>query len=137
RTDPFALRSPPGPPNPLRNRAPEGQPPPGSTLKLVPSIALNQYNVLGASQYVNDNGSVRLEGSTFTNDNGTRNGSVNLQRALTVSSDVYFYNAGNDFWKIWKLDLQRGLGIQHVASQLGFGQPTGIELGDAAGRIPA
>src|SRR5204863_147357 len=72
----------------------------------------------------------------FTNDNGTHNGSVNLQRALTVSSDVYFYNAGNDFWKIWKLDPQRGLGIQHVASQLGFGQPTGIELGDATGRIP-
>jgi penicillin-binding protein 2 len=53
-----------------------------------------------------------------------------------VSSDVYFYNAGNDFWNIWKLDPKRGLGIQQVARQLGFGQPTGIELGEAAGRIP-
>jgi penicillin-binding protein 2 len=134
--DHFALLSNAGAQNPLLNRATEGQYAPGSTFKLVPSIALNQYNVLGASQYVNDNGSVPLEGTIFTNDNGIRNGSVNLQRALTVSSDVYFYNAGNDFWKIWKLDPQRGLGIQHVAGQLGFGQPTGIELGDAAGRVP-
>jgi penicillin-binding protein 2 len=135
-TDHFSLLSNAGAQNPLLNRVTEGQYAPGSTFKLVPSIALNQYNVLGASQYVADNGSVRLEGTTFTNDNGTRNGSVNLQRALTVSSDVYFYNAGNDFWNIWKLDPQRGLGIQQVANQLGFGKPTGIEIGDAAGRIP-
>src|SRR5439155_6416925 len=134
--DHFAQLSNAGAQNPLLNRATEGQYAPGSTFKLVPSIALNQYNVLGASQYVADNGSVRLEGTTFTNDNGIRNGSVNLQRALTVSSDVYFYNAGNDFWRIWKPDPQRGLGIQHVAGQLGFGQPTGIEVGDAAGRVP-
>ncbi|MDQ1383530.1 MAG: penicillin-binding protein 2 [Actinomycetota bacterium] len=122
--------------NPLLNRATEGQYAPGSTFKLVPAIALNQYNVLGASNYVDDKGFVRINGSTFNNDNNTVNGPVNLQKALTLSSDVYFYNAGFDFWNIWNVDPNRGLGIQHVASDLGFGKSSGIEVGDAVGRIP-
>ena len=54
------------------------------------------------------------------NDNGTINNQVNLQRALTLSSDVYFYNAGNEFWKIGRLDPNRGLGMQQVAGDFGF-----------------
>ncbi len=132
----FALLSSPAAHDPLLNRVTNGQYAPGSTFKLVPAVALNTYNVLPASQYIVDTGSVNLEGTVFRNDNGTSNGPVNLQKALTVSSDVYFYNAGNDFWNIWKLDPKRGLGIQTVASELGFGHSSGIELGDAAGRIP-
>jgi penicillin-binding protein 2 len=135
-TDHFALLSNPAAQNPLLNRATSGQYAPGSTFKLVPAIALNQYGVLGAGQYIYDGGSINLEGTVFHNDNGAVNRGVNLQRALTVSSDVYFYNAGNEFWKIWKLDPNRGLGIQHVAAGLGFGKPTGIELNEASGRIP-
>jgi penicillin-binding protein 2 len=56
---------------------------------------------------------------------------------LTVSSDVYFYNAGNLFWEKWYAgDQHTGLGIQQVASQLGFGRMTGIELNEAPGRVP-
>ncbi len=132
----FALLSAPGAHNPLLNRVTDGQYAPGSAFKLVPSVALSKYNVLPASQFVDDNGSVKLEGSVFKNDNGTVNGPVDLQKALTVSSDVYFYNAGNDFWKIWKIDPNQGLGIQAVAGDLGFGRSTGIELGDVSGRIP-
>ena len=36
----------------------------------------------------------RSRATVFTNDNGAGNGSVDLQQALTVSSDVYFYTAG-------------------------------------------
>ena len=135
-SDHFAWLSNPGAQNPLLNRATEGQYAPGSTFKLVPSIALNQYGVLGASQYLYDGGSVKIGDRTFSNDNHAVNGYVDLQKALTVSSDVYFYDAGQDFWNIWQTDPQRGLGIQHVASQLGFGQTTGIELNEATGRIP-
>jgi penicillin-binding protein 2 len=121
----------------LLNRATEGLYAPGSTFKLVPAIALNQYGVFGASQYFDDQGSLRVGDRSFRNDNGAVNGSVNLARALTVSSDVYFYNAGNLFWQRWYAgDQQSGLGIQQVASQLGFGHTTGIELNEAAGRIP-
>ena len=50
---------------------------------------------------------------------------------------MYFYKAGDEFWNIWKSGHKpAGSGIQTVASELGFGKSTGIELGDAAGRIP-
>ncbi len=136
-TDHFALLSNPAAQNPLINRATLGQYAPGSTFKLVPSIAMTRFGVRGAGQYIQDNGSVMLEGSLFKNDNGQVNQSVDLQKALTVSSDVYFYTAANDFWGVWKLgDQQRGLGIQTVAGELGFGKKTGVELDEAAGRIP-
>ncbi len=132
----FAHLGDPAQQNPLLNRATQGQYAPGSTFKLVPSIALNRYGVLPASQYVDDNGCVAIRGSTFCNDNNERLGSVDLQHALTVSSDVYFYNAGWNFWQRWQLDPQAGLGIQTVAKDLGFGKKTGIEVDEATGRIP-
>jgi len=133
----FAVLTNPGANNPLLNRATEGQYAPGSTFKLVPAIALNQYGLFGASQYFDDEGKLTIGGREFKNDNGAINGGVNLARALTVSSDVYFYNAGNLFWEQWYNGNQQvGLGIQQVASQLGFGHDTGIELNEAAGRIP-
>jgi len=135
-TDHFALLSAPGAQNPLLNRATLGQYAPGSTFKLVTATALNAYNVLPASQYITDNGVLDVNGFPFQNDNKEVNGQVNLQKALTVSSDVYFYTGAWDFWNIWQVDKARGLGIQDVASQLGFGKPTGFELSEASGRIP-
>ncbi|MEX2100415.1 MAG: penicillin-binding transpeptidase domain-containing protein [Acidimicrobiia bacterium] len=90
------------------------------------------------------------------------NGSVDLASALTVSSDVYFYNVGNDFWKRYYNNPPDGEGgineegnvkalgldgdlaahpegyrIQSTAFRFGFGKATGIGLlGDQAGRIP-
>jgi penicillin-binding protein 2 len=74
----------------------------------------------------------------LTNANGgAPNGSVNLTKALTVSSDVYFYNIGNQFWGIWNAgDQNRGNGIQQVAGELGFGSKTGFELDESQGRVP-
>src|SRR5262249_13247842 len=64
-------------------------------------------------------------------------GSIGLQQALTVSSDAYFYTEGNAFWiRYHSGDTNTGLGIQQVAREFGFGQPTGIEIPDAPGRIP-
>jgi penicillin-binding protein 2 len=61
-------------------------------------------------------------------------GRVPLPRAITVSSDVYFYNVGAQFW------FQKGKvgdsAIQDVAHMLGLGVKTGIPIaGEAAGRI--
>ena len=90
------------------------------------------------------------------------NGYVDLARAITVSSDVYFYNVGNEFWKHYynpppdgengikeegntpSLGLAGdlaahpvGYGIQKTAFQFGFGKATGVGLaGDQTGRIP-
>ena len=63
-------------------------------------------------------------------------GVVNLQRALTVSSDVYFYKLGFDLWAA-RDSLHDDTALQNAASDLGFGQTTGIELpGESRGRLP-
>jgi penicillin-binding protein 2 len=122
---------------PLVNRATQGQYAPGSTFKLVSSVAMTRYNVRGAGQWIEDDGSVEIGNQIFRNAGSEPNGSVDLQRALTVSSDVYFYTAGNDFWNIFDNgDAQNGLGIQQVAREFGFGAPTGIELDESKGRVP-
>ncbi len=62
-----------------------------------------------------------------------------------MSSDVYFYNVGNDFWNIYNrteggdaaATHPVGYGMQDVARPFGFGATTDIELpGEAPGRIP-
>ena len=71
----------------------------------------------------------------FTNDNHQVYGTVNLTRAITVSSDAYFYQIGATFWN----DKSKyGVdGLQNVARQLGFGSTTGIPLpNEASGRVP-
>ena len=72
-----------------------------------------------------------------------------------MSSDVYFYSVGNEFWNRYRdegqaagfagdlagdklPDAQHPVGnaIQHTAATYGFGESTGIGLGDQAGVIP-
>ena len=58
----------------------------------------------------------------------------NLQQALTVSSDAYFYTVGNDFWNVWKTATRRaGSASRSEARELGFGAATGFELDEANG----
>jgi penicillin-binding protein 2 len=81
-----------------------------------------------------DGGSIKIGNRVFKNAGGEANGRVNLTRALTVSSDVFFYSLGNQFW------LQRsqfGDAIQDEAHQLGLGKRSGVALPfEAIGRIP-
>jgi penicillin-binding protein 2 len=72
------------------------------------------------------------------------NGIVNLDRALTVSSDVFFYNLGLMYWQNFGRRDESNTdptapqyGIQRVAHLFGFGAPTGVGLsGEAKGRVP-
>jgi penicillin-binding protein 2 len=122
---------------PFLNRATQGEFLPGSTFKLVSGLALTRYGVRGMYFPYEDTGSFSTGGSTFYNDGGRRNGPTDLAKALTVSSDAYFYSGGNDFWHVWNDgDLARGLGMQTQARELGFGQKTGVELPEAAGLVP-
>jgi penicillin-binding protein 2 len=122
---------------PLVDRATEGEYAPGSTFKLVTSLAMTKDGIKGVGDYYNDVGKVTIGDTTFHNAKDEQFGPVNLQQALTVSSDAYFYTVGNDFWKVWANgDKERGLGIQSEARALGFGAPTGIELDETDGRVP-
>ena len=99
---------------------------------------------------------------TFGNENDVRCnagkavlGTVDLPSALTVSSDVYFYSVGNSFWNAYRdegkaagktgdlagddiPDAQHPVGnaLQHTARTYGFGESTGMGIGDQSGVIP-
>lgn len=123
---------------PLTNRAIQGEYAPGSTFKLFTAIAALQTGMIDPTTTILDEGVYRLpqcrgQTCTFRNAGGVRYGPVNLTYALTVSSDVFFYTLGANFW------LRGGPttdAIQATARQFGLGVPTGVALpGEQKGRI--
>ena len=125
---------------PLIDRAVSGQYAPGSTFKLITGIAGQQAGLINPNKTINDNGKYAYPtdpDNFFTNDNEARYGSVDLARALTVSSDVYFYTLGGDLFYRQRNALAGGEAIQETARQYGFGKPTGVGLpNEASGRVP-
>jgi penicillin-binding protein 2 len=122
---------------PLNNRATQGLYAPGSTFKLATSMAGIKHGLISARDTYNDQGSYTVVGErsqTFSNARGARNGPVNVAKALTVSSDVFYYWLGERFW-----DNRGRLGtaaVQDVARSLGMGNYTEIDLPfEANGRI--
>ncbi|MDQ1532425.1 MAG: penicillin-binding protein 2 [Actinomycetota bacterium] len=126
------------PPARLINRATQGLYPVGSTFKLVSSIAAVQNGFRGEFTPISDPGFYTTQdGTRFSNANGESHGTVDLRKALTVSSDVYFYSFGNEMWDVWKAgDRKRGYAIQTVAREFGFGGKTGIPIDESRGRVP-
>jgi penicillin-binding protein 2 len=120
---------------PLTNRALQGQYAPGSTFKPVTALAGLETGALSAGTVVDDKGSYRVGGRVFHNAEGRAHGPVDLARALAVSSDVYFYALAERLHG--QSMAPEGGPIQAVAGRLGFGRPTGVDIGpEAAGRIP-
>jgi len=128
---------------PLANRVTQGQYAPGSTFKLITALAAMNDGLISSGTSVTDSGSLTYAGQTFRNAGNEVNGRINLPRAVTVSSDVYFYSIGRDYWR--KGNFAKPLatrdptanGIQTKARAFGFGSPTGIGLaGEAVGRVP-
>jgi penicillin-binding protein 2 len=119
---------------PLSNRAIQGLYPTGSTFKPITSVAALESGVLTPTTTIYDGGSFSLGDGTqpLTNAGGASYGALQLAHALQVSSDVFFYNVGADLYKTDNTDAQ-----DHWASELGIGQPTGIDLpGEVAGLLP-
>ena len=118
---------------PFTNRAIQGQYAPGSTWKLVTADAAVRTGLITPGFVYDDRGvfSIRGEctgarGCVFRNAGSRAFGRVDLRRALTVSSDVYFYNIG---MLLWQQRAQYGEEpMQDVARMLGFGQETGVPL---------
>jgi penicillin-binding protein 2 len=125
------------PPARLVNRATQGLYAVGSTFKLISALAGLQFGYRSQYSTINDTGSVTYAGRRFSNANGQSHGIVDLRKAITVSSDVYFYNLGDDMWNTWKSgQVQRGYAIQNEARSFGFGANTGIPLDESRGRVP-
>jgi penicillin-binding protein 2 len=117
---------------PLFNRAIQGGYPAGSTFKLITATAGLEGGLTTAEDVIYDGGVIKIGDVEFINAGRAVNGPVALRRAMSVSSDIYFYLLGQ------KADSTGdGLLIQRWARKLGLGEPTGIDLpGEAAGRIP-
>ncbi len=114
---------------PLVNRAVAGQYFPGSTFKLVTAVAGLNAGIINATTPFNDTGEYRYPTDPKNPFRGeSANGRVNLSRALTVSSDPYFYRIGGDLFYRQKHGQPGGDAIQSAARDFGFGQPTGIAL---------
>ncbi|MBV8952069.1 MAG: hypothetical protein JOZ99_14420, partial [Actinobacteria bacterium] len=124
---------------PLTNRTIQGLYAPGSTFKPVSATAMLQSGFRTPQTPYNDTGSFSCcpGQPPLFNDHGTHYGTVNLPRALTVSSDAYFYTVGYQFWQWFHTGDSRGHLLQDIAKSYGFGSPTGIDLADESrGRVP-
>jgi penicillin-binding protein 2 len=119
---------------PFTNRAIQGQYAPGSTWKLVTADAAVRKQLQGPGHVINDTGTYTIEGECtgrgciVRNAGGRAFGHVDLRRALTVSSDVYFYDIGARFWQERRNPSYGENAIQDTAALLGFGAQTGVPL---------
>jgi penicillin-binding protein 2 len=115
---------------PLFNRAIAATYPTGSTFKPITAIAALETGAITTSQTIFDDGTFELGGREFKNAGDAVFGSVNMTQALTVSSDVFFYNLG--------LSLNnQGPVLQQWARRLGVGRKTGIDIpGEFNGLVP-
>ncbi|MGH9046403.1 MAG: penicillin-binding protein 2 [Acidimicrobiales bacterium] len=123
---------------PLDNYAIQGSYTPGSTFKLVTSTAALKDDLISPGTYIDDTGTYTVPGCNtsggtaagciFHDDEAQGAGEVDLQDALTISDDFYFYTLGDLFY-----NQQSKYGptpIQNVADEYGLDQVTGIDLPD-------
>jgi penicillin-binding protein 2 len=117
---------------PLFNRAIQGGYPTGSTFKLITATAALESGLITPDTVLFDGGSLTIGDIVFKNAGGAAHGALALRTALTVSSDVFFYQLGRD------MDGRGdGLALQRWARRLGLGRLTGVDLpAEGAGRVP-
>lgn len=121
------------PDRPLFDRAIGGVYPPGSTYKIVTSIAGIEEGVVDATTQIEDTGVITLGQYKFPNWNflktGKTEGNMTVISALARSNDIFFYKVGE------------GLGIgklRNWSKLVGLGSAEGIELpGEAEGLLPS
>lgn len=120
------------PNQPMFDRAIGGVYPPGSTFKIVTSLAAMEEGAIKKDTTVDDVGVLTIGPFSFPNwyfkQYGKTEGLVNLVKALERSNDIFFYKAAE-----W-------VGITKLvtwAHKVGIGKPLGIELGgEASGLMP-
>ena len=114
------------PDHPLMNKAIQAQLAPGSTFKILMSVAGLQEGI-AQDMHVYCNGGGTFYGHFFACDR--RHGSVDIQNAIPYSCDTFYYTLAD------RLGIDR---IDKYATEFGFGQKTGIDLpGEQPGLMPS
>jgi penicillin-binding protein 2 len=116
------------PDKPLLNKAIQAQLAPGSTFKIIMSVAGWQEGI-AQTLHVNCTGGAVFYGRRFGCWVKSGHGEVALEKAIYASCDVFFYTLAE------KLGIDR---IAKYATDLGLGQKTGIDLpNEVAGVMPS
>ncbi|NLP61140.1 penicillin-binding protein 2 [Paraburkholderia sacchari] len=117
------------PDHPLLNRPLHGTYPPGSTYKPFMALAALTLHKRTPGWGFSDPGFYMFGGHRFNNDVRSGQGWVDMNKAIMVSNDTYFFMLAHD------------LGVDNIANfmkPLGFGQLTGIDIaGEARGILPS
>jgi penicillin-binding protein 2 len=117
------------PEHPLENRSIQGTYPPGSTFKVLDSIAGLQEHSISPQTSFHCAGGMWFGHREYRCWRKHGHGSLSLHRAIVESCDVYFYNVGN------KVGIDK---IAYWAHEFGLGMKTGIELdNERAGVVPS
>ena len=114
------------PDKPMLNRAIQGAYPPGSTFKIVTSVAAQLAGAFDPNRRATCNGVYRFGDRNWTCLG--RHGSVSFREAMAVSCNVYFYDLG---MRAGPKNLQKAMEV------LGLGQKQGIDLSsESLGKAP-
>lgn len=110
---------------PILNRSISGTYPPGSTFKIVSSLAaLASSKITPQTQFI-DNGVLYLGTFKFSNwyfnQYGKTEGAVNLRKAIQRSNDIYFYEVGRTIGEQALIDWARKL---RLGGKLGIDLPS-------------
>ena len=132
-------------PAPMYNVATMSAVQPGSIFKMVTATAAMECG-LDPGRKLYDDGYVQVGNKSFGcvvwNRSHRKHGYLNLQEALEVSCNYYFFDAatGYDFYTGSSLGYEKKIGIDTImdyARQYGLGQPTGIEIPETVTETPS
>jgi penicillin-binding protein 2 len=117
------------PRRPLQDRAVGSFYAPGSTFKVLMSVAGLESGAISPSTILHCGGAITMYGRPFLCWKKGGHGAVDVHRALVQSCNVFFYQVG------------RAAGIETIAryaDMFNIGRPTGIDLpGEASGVLPS
>ncbi len=120
------------PDQPLFDRAITGTYPPGSTFKIITSVAALESGTINMETKIEDTGILKVGefsfGNWYFNQYGKKEGWLNIVGAIKRSNDIFFYTIGE------KTGIET---IAGWAKKMGLGKKTGIDLdGEAEGLMP-
>jgi len=105
--------------HPLIDKTIHGQYPPGSTYKIITALAGLGEKIINPQTVFYCNGGLNIYNRRYGCWKSAGHGAISLQRALSESCDVYFYQVGQ------RVGVDR---LAAYAESLGLGQKTGIDL---------
>lgn len=111
---------------PLLNRAFDGSYVPGSVFKPMVAAAALQEGVINTNTHIECNHYYTFYAPSYMPACLGWHSNVDLKKAIQVSCNVFFYETGR------LLDIQN---IDLYAKQFGFGQETGVEIGESTGTL--